>query len=133
MADINHTWGDDILLSASGDLASVDGLELATQRIIRRLMTRGFQSAGINIPGESGEYIWHPEYGGGVPQRIGGAINVPLITSVVSSQIAQEASVAKSPPPQIAVTPYLNGVAVTIVYTDNGTGNQTKLSFNVNQ
>lgn len=133
MPDVSHIWGNDLTFGPTGDLVMVDYPDLATQRIIRRLMTRGYQIAGVNVAGETGEYIWHPEYGAGVPQRIGQAASLSVISSVINSQILQEASVAKAPPPSITVTPILNGVIVAISYTDANTGKQTRLSFNVNQ
>lgn len=133
MPDIDHTWGSDINLSAAGDINVVDGQPLVQERIIRRLMTRGFQAAGVNVPGEVGEYIWSPDYGAGVPQRIGGALNTQQIKSLIQSQLLREATVARSPPPQITVTNFLNGVSVLIVYFASLTGQQTQLSFDVNQ
>ena len=59
MADVWCEWNDDFQVSASGGLLLADGDDLARQRIVRRLCTA--------VLG----YVWHPEYGAGLPQRIG--------------------------------------------------------------
>ena len=119
MSDLAHFWGSDLQVSASGDLRLADGLDLANQRIIRRLMTA------------PGAYIWHPTYGAGLPQQIGNPINFSKILSIISSQIYQEASVARTPAPKITITPILNGVTVIIQYTMAVTGTQNVLSFDL--
>ncbi|MGN6536402.1 MAG: hypothetical protein ACTHKQ_11825, partial [Mesorhizobium sp.] len=78
MPDLDQLWGEDLSVSASGDIATVDGDSLTTQRILRRLMT------------SPGDYIWNPTYGAGLPQRIGSPDNVLLISSIIRSQIALE-------------------------------------------
>jgi len=133
MPDINQLWGQDIQPGPTGDLGVVDGLQLSIQRIVRRLMTRGATLAAVNQPATVGEMIFHPEYGAGVPTRIGRAINVPLIKSVINSQIGKEASVAKSPVPQITIDANVLGyVTVTIIYWLAVSGAQASLSFDVN-
>lgn len=133
MPDISQMWSTDIGVSASGDLATVDGDTLTLQRIIRRLMTRGYQVQGVNIAPEVGEYIFHPEYGAGVEQRVGGAFDINVIRSVINRQLYLEQTVAKTPPPTITLTPFLNGVTVSILYYNTSSGQQVLLSFDVNQ
>jgi len=133
MPDIDHVWGSDISTGPTGDLAVVDGTSLGIERIVRRLMTRGSTLASVNSDATVGEMIFHPSYGGGIPQRIGGALNLNLLTSVIKSQIAKEASVAKLPLPIITLTPFLNGVSIHISYNDAVTGTQRQLSFNATQ
>ena len=120
MPDLDHLWGNDLSTSSTGDLALVDGADLTTERIIRRLMTA--------VQG----YIWHLSYGAGVPQRIGDTLDVDVITGVVTDQVLKEATVARDPAPIITVTPILNGVFVSIVYSSSITGQQISLSFDVN-
>ena len=133
MPDINQLWSADIVVSSSGDLATIDGNTLTLQRIIRRLMTRGYQAQGVNLPAEVGEYIFHPEYGAGVEQRVGGALDINVIRSVINRQLFKEQTVAKTPPPVITLTPFLNGVTVSILYYNTASGQQQLLSFDVNQ
>lgn len=133
MPDINQLWSSDIVSSASGDLSTVDGDALTQQRIIRRLMTRGYQAQGVNLPAEVGEYIFHPEYGAGVEQRVGGALDINVISSIINRQLYLEQTVARTPPPKITLTPFLNGVTVSILYYAAVTGQQQRLSFDVSQ
>lgn len=120
MPDISHLWGEDIQTSASGDLLAVDGDDLTIQRILRRLMTA------------SQAYIWNLNYGGDVPARVGQTLDIPAITAVIRSQIALEATVARSPAPAVTVSEILNGVSVTVLFYSATTGQQSTLSFDVN-
>jgi hypothetical protein len=92
MADVSLEWNGDFQASATGDLALADGDDLSRQQIIRRLMT------AIN------GYVFHLDYGAGLPQKIGSPARQREIESVIRSQIALEASVDASKPVQIKVT-----------------------------
>lgn len=128
MADIFSDWGADLLLSPSGDIATVDGAALGVQRIIRRLFT----NAG-NGTVQCADYIWHIAYGAGLPARVGSTIDPALLRSIITSQILMESAVAKTPAPVIQVTPIANGVTVNILYADGVTGQALSLSFDVSQ
>ena len=67
MADLDHFWGGDLSLSSTGDLASAGGAPRGEQRIIRRLCSNGADA--LNQP--VGEYVFHPNYGGGFPRLVG--------------------------------------------------------------
>jgi hypothetical protein len=59
---------------------------------------------------------------------------VSLIQSKITAQMFKEASAAKTPIPQIMVTPFQNGgVNVHILYWLRASGAQASLSFGVNQ
>jgi hypothetical protein len=115
--DIDHIWGGDLSVSPTGDIALVDGSDLTRQRILRRLMT------------STHGYIWHPEYGAGVPQMIGCVEDVPAITSLIRSQIMLESAVSRNPLPQITVQKISDGLAVSIVFWDANSGTQDVLQF----
>ena len=134
MPDIDHLWGNDINASGSGDLGTTDGLALGIQRIVRRLMTRGQSPASVGVPAIQPEYIWHPDYGASIPQRLGGRADVNLLTSIIGGQILKEANwVSSNPPPKVTLTPFQGGgMTVLIIYTVAATGQQQRLSFNVN-
>lgn len=119
MPDIAHWYGDDLQLSPSGDLAVVDGIELGNQRIVRRLMTA--------VEG----YLWHLDYGAGIPQRIGDTLDTSEIEALVTSQIFLEASVSRVHQPTIKVEPTPGGVFVSITYTIARTQLQTSIEFDV--
>ena len=117
MPDLAHWIGGDLAVSPSGDLATVDGIELGNQRIVRRLLTI------------LGEYIWHPEYGASVPIRVGDVFDREEIEAVILAQMFEEAAVSRSPEPTISVSPIQDGVFVSIFYIDALTGRQATLQF----
>lgn len=117
MPDLFHWWNGDLAATPNGDLATVNGITLGTQRIVRRLMTN------------PGEYIFHPTYGAGIPQRVGKIANVNVISAIIKSQIFLEPHVARTPPPTITVTSILNGVEVLIQYTDIAAQKRVDLAF----
>lgn len=121
MSDLNHYIGGDLSVSPTGDIQQVSGLTQTSQRILRRLLTN------------QGEYIWHPLYGAGLGKKVGSLLDVRAITGLIRSQIFLEAAVARTPPPEITVTPLLGGVAVRIKYYDGSTGKLATLNFDVNK
>jgi hypothetical protein len=120
--DLNHFWGNDLSPGVTGDLATVSGTLLGQQRVLRRLLTN------------PGDYIFHPDYGAGLPGFIGRTLDVGKVVAVIRSQILLEPSVAKTPAPQITVQQLpadLTGLAVTIAYNDADSNTPVVLSFNV--
>lgn len=120
MADLSHWWGNDLTTGSTGDLATIDGTIAGQQRVLRRLLTN------------PGDYIWHPEYGAGLPGYIGQNLDADAITAVIRSQLMLEKAVLATPAPVINVTPIAQGVYVQIVYVDGDTGQQVSLNFDVN-
>lgn len=113
-------WGGDFVVSATGGLLLASGQDYTQQRIIRRICTA--------VLG----YIWHPGYGAGLPQKIGGLYLAPQIQSLIAGQIALEGTVAPSPSPGITVVEDKNVLGlftVTIVYTPAATGPPVTLTF----
>lgn len=127
MPDLNTWYGNDVNVSASGDLLLIDGRDRVRQRILRRLLTNS------NNDGFPSDYLWHPTYGAGCPRRVGETRDINAISAAIRSQIMAEAGVAKQPLPEIDVAPIDNGVFVSIRYTDAETGEQAYLSFNINE
>lgn len=120
--DINCSYGNDIVPSASGDLGTVTGAMRSQQRVLRRLLT------AIN------GYIWHPSYGAGLPNFVGQALSSDLFTqikSLIQSQIALESSVAQSPAPQIFLQTIAGGIFCQINYYLNPTQQPIVLNFEV--
>ena len=122
MADLSLEWQGDFEVDATGDLLVVDSDTETRQRLERRLFTalRG--------------YIWHPNYGAGLPQKIGSTLSVSQIESIVASQLALEASVATNPPATLTVSSSPNqpdAIMIGIQYFDSLTG--TAVSFNITQ
>lgn len=122
MADLWAEWNDDLQVSPTGDLLLADGDDMARQRITRRILT------AVN------GYIFHLEYGAGLPQRIGAPARQNQILAIVRSQIALETSVRQNPPPSVDVTVDANNpglFSVLIQYVSAKTG--TTVSFSVSQ
>lgn len=111
MTDIFLEWMADFEIDSTGDLLTADGDTEVRQRLERRLFTA--------VKG----YIWHPDYGAGLPQKIGSVLSVEEILSVCRSQLNLEASVAPNPPAQLGVRSQPNGlVSIDIRYWDAKTG-----------
>ena len=125
LSDLYHYFGADLTPSNSGDLQAVDTTTRGQQRVLRRLLTN------------PGDYIFHPEYGAGLPQWIGKPADLAQIRALIRGQLALESSVAQTPPPVITVGPIANpaggGFAVSIVYNDAATGQPATLHFDVSE
>jgi hypothetical protein len=119
MSDIWHQFGSDILPSANGDLLTVDSLLESQQRVLRRLFTN------------AGDYIWRPTYGAGLPAKVGDPFDVATIESIVQSQMFLEDSVVRTPPPDVEVASFPNGMYVNISYTEADSDQEVVLSFPV--
>ncbi|WP_407146228.1 hypothetical protein [Bradyrhizobium sp. ORS 86] len=120
MADLALEWHDDFQVDSTGDLLVVDGDDEVRQRLERRLFTA--------VQG----YVWHKDYGAGLPQKVGSVLSVAAIRSIVASQLALEASVAPNPPAQLTVSANPNNAAqvnIAIQYWDAATG--VSVSFSI--
>jgi phage baseplate assembly protein W len=121
MNDLYQYFGDDLNPSATGDLQPVVTTTRGQQRILRRLLTN------------PGDYIWHPDYGAGLPRYVGSVINVRQMKALIRGQVLLEDSVAKTPEPVIDVQAISGGMTVAIQYNDADTNTPQSLSFNVNK
>jgi phage baseplate assembly protein W len=118
MTDYWLDWQDDFHVSPQGGLTLVDGDDEARQRLMRRLCTA--------VQG----YIWHPEYGAGLPQKIGDPWQPTQIEAICREQANMEASVAPDPPPIVNVTEVIPGmVSIDIQYISAKTG--AAVQFNI--
>lgn len=122
MPDLSLEWKDDFALTASGDLATVDDDDFVRQRIERRLFTA--------VHG----YVFHLDYGAGLPQKIGGLYTPTDIAAIVRSQLFLEDSVARDPPPKISSwtsAEIQGGMIVRIDYTDAPSGRQIGFTITI--
>lgn len=120
VTDLAHQFGSDLVVGPTGDLATLDVPAVTVQRLLRRLLTN------------PGDYIWHPDYGAGLPRFVGQTINARVIEGVVRGQIFQESGVARVPEPTIRVTANVDGtVSLQIQYTDAAVKKPSVLSFDV--
>lgn len=119
LEDVAHLWGQDIRLSPTGDLGRVNRHPKSQERVIRRLMTN------------PGEYVFHPNYGGGLPQMVGQNIDLSKIRARIEGQMMLETSVVRDPPPQVDVREIPGGVAVKVQYLSLPDKQPVSLSFDV--
>jgi hypothetical protein len=120
VADISHIPGNDLLVDATGDIATSDGSQLGQERVLRRLFTN------------PGAYIWHLQYGAGLARFLGRPMAAARIRAVIRSQMYQEAAVARLPAPVITVRPGRDGIFVAnIQYIDANTGQSVPLTFQI--
>lgn len=123
LADLDQYIGADLTVSGSGDLGTSTGTLRGQQRVLRRLLTN------------PGDYIFHPDYGAGLPRYVGETADVPKITALIRGQMLLEDAVARTPAPVISVRQVAGadggGFAVSIRYVDAPSGQPVTLSFNV--
>lgn len=120
MVDVQHSWAGDLTVSATGDLATVSGGPLGTERVLRRLLTN------------QSDYLWQPGYGAGLARFVGQPVDGASVAAVIRLQMRREAGVASSPEPVIAVTTERPGtLAVDIRYADAVTAQAQSLSFQI--
>lgn len=131
--DIDHYWNGDCSAAANGDLLTASDSERSKQRILRRLLTNPAQKDAAGNVVVPGDYIFHPDYGAGLPRMVGSLATPAEIRARIRGQMLLETSVARSPPPDITVTTMNGGVSVQINYTDAPTGTPLVLAFNVSK
>lgn len=122
MADLYHYWGGDLGASATGDILPVSGSDMELQRVLRRLMTN------------PGEYVFHPEYGGGLGQFVGADVTSDQVAAVILAQLKLESVVAANPAPVVTVNIQANGtLTCQIQYNDATTNSPQVLAFDVTE
>lgn len=118
MSAISHIMGGDLILNGSGGLAIVGPAEQARQSILRRLCTN------------PGDYLWHLEYGAGLPGKIGQPMNADDILTAVKAQMATEEAVDQTTPPKVALTDMGDGAYLCLIqYVDLQTQTVQSLTF----
>lgn len=130
--DCFHYYGNDLVVSPSGDLALANQSTTGTQRVYRRLLTNPSLSDTAGNPIASPDYTWHPNYGAGIPRKVGSPGNVPATRALIKGQMLLESAVARQPAPQIALTQVNNVVSSTIQYIDASTATAQFVSFDLN-
>jgi len=116
--DIHHSWAGDLAASPTGDLATVDGGALGTERVLRRLLTN------------PGEYLWQPEYGAGLARFVGEPTDAAAIAAVIRLQMRREPAVARDPEPFVEVLDGVPGtLSVLVRYADAQTSQARVLSI----
>lgn len=120
--DAYHYFGNDLSVNSAGDILLISGIVLSQQRILRRLLTN------------PGAYIWHLNYGAGLPAYIGQPLDTILFNQIVGlirSQMYLESSVAQNPPPIVNLSANQSNLYCSIQYTDAATTTLQVLNFTV--
>lgn len=121
--EISQNFGSDLTVNEKGGLSLVDGLDETNQRIIRRLLT------------PLRDYIWHLDYGAGLPEFVGQVRSKPnfqKIKSLVISSVLKEETVSKTPNPEVDFNIIADGISCTIKYTSSVNDKSYILTFPVN-
>ena len=118
MSSLSHTVGGDLDLSGSGNLTLVSDAEETRQKILRRLCTN------------PGGYIWHPDYGAGLPAMVGMTMDAGTLQGIVQEQMADESGVDQTQPITVTVTNTPAGFyRCDITYTDSQTQTIQALTY----
>lgn len=120
--DASQNFGTDISYSATNDVLLASDADRSQQRVLRRLLTN------------PGDYIWHADYGAGLPKYVGDPLSATAfdqIKSTIISQMFLEDSVAKNPAPVITLQVTQFGLYVEIQYTINPLQQPVVLTFTV--
>lgn len=133
MIDLNHFWGEDLSAAANGDLLVASDSVTGEQRVLRRLLTNPALVDDSGTTQASGDYVFHPDYGAGLPREVGSPTNVPATTAVIEAQLSLEEAVSSLPPPVINLTSFQNGVNAFIQYNDSASMKPVTLDFDVTQ
>ena len=126
MTDCYHLYGNDLALSATGDLLLADGDDESKQRVLRRLLTNPTQYDTSGKVTATGDYLWQPEYGAGLPTYIGAVLDEQELGALIEAQMYLEDSVVQDPPPQVGLRTIPDGVSAQILYNT-----ATVLNFSV--
>ena len=121
MADLFTIWQNDIPFLMSGDAAVAYSSEQGRQRVMRRLFTN------------PGDYFAHPDYGAGLPLKVGTTDTGAELQAIVLSQMLLEDVVSQDPAPIVTVGQILNGVTILVQYSDAITGEPVTINFDVNK
>lgn len=111
MCDLALTFGADLDIDATGDLAVSSGTQLGQDRVLRRLLTN------------PGNYIWNLTYGAGLARYLGHPAAATRIAAVAKSQMRLESIVSQKPGPSVSAAVEKDGVVtLSISYVDADTG-----------
>jgi hypothetical protein len=113
--------GNDLTVSATGDIALSSGTQVGQERVLRRLLTN------------PKAYIWHLNYGAGLGRFVGQTANKLRIMAVAKAQMFREAIVSRTPAPTIGVDVQQTGVVtLSIAYVDTTSQTPQTLNFPLN-
>lgn len=132
MPDLSLDFGGDLQFGPGGDLMLADGLMLTNQRLARRFFTNPAVPGPDGKPIAKPDYIFHPDYGGGVGALVDGTYTPQTLKQIQSRMLAQtrmEATVLQSPPPTVTLTDLGGGELYADVKYTAAPGQPTSVGF----
>lgn len=118
MSCLSHEWGGDLELDASGGLKIASNHDGIRQRLLRRLMT------------PQNGYIWQPDYGAGLPERVGSITTQEELYAIARAQCALEDGIDQTQPVTVTLNENGNGgYSCLIAYTDAQTNSVQALAL----
>jgi len=129
--DLFHYWGEDLQASPTGDLSLAYMSTTTKQEILRALMTNAALSDSAGNPLTAADYLDHPDFGAGLPRRIGDLLDLGQISAVVMGVVLSFPEVSRSPRPVVDVTAFNDGATISIQYVDTASGGSELLSFDI--
>lgn len=118
MSALSHTMGGDLDLSGTGSVAVVTSADQTRQALLRRLCTN------------ADAYIWQPDYGAGLPARVGSVMDEAGVRALVLEQIQQERGVDQTQTITVTISnPRVGAYLLAIAYTDADTGTLQELTL----
>jgi len=119
--EISHYFGGDLTIDGTGDLALSTGVEYSQQRVLRRLLTNPT------------EYIFHQDYGAGVPAKVGQLVDEQKIKGLIRGQMQLEEGVQTTPEPVVTILTIPSGISARIQYIDAQQNQSAFLSFDASR
>ncbi|NHN84470.1 phage tail protein [Acetobacter musti] len=118
MADLFHISGSDLVITDTGQLDLATGNDAGMQRVLRRLTTN------------AGDYIFTPDYGAGLPSRVGGTDTPADLQAIILQQMTLEPIVSSSPVPVVDVQNIGTGKrSISVTYMSASTGDTVALEI----
>ena len=121
MMSITCKWGGDLEIGPTGDIAVASVVDNLDEKIIRRLLTN------------PGDYLWAPNYGGGLAAQIGSPVDLSALQANIRAQMEQEPLISPYPLPSVLVSPTVSysddARVVTITYQSTDQNSSRSLSL----
>lgn len=134
MQDVSHYYGEDLDVSATGDLLVADETTTGEQRNYRRLLTNPelLDAAGEVIAAP--DYVFKNDYGAGLGRVPGSPVNLDETTATIRAQMQLEACVTQSSTsPDVQLVSSGEVLSAVIKYKDASTGDPVILNFDVSK
>jgi hypothetical protein len=116
-------WGTDLSVGPSGDINVTPVQSNVQQRLVRRLLTN------------TGDYIWHTNYGAGLGGYVGQPYSPANIEGAIVNQLQLEPLLAATPAPTVQINQSATGpfasISVTVQYQIAGTSTENSVVLDI--